>query len=41
MDEPDEEKQNKLEDDWRKFKASMYGNIVAGGAGEFVENGSD
>jgi hypothetical protein len=38
MDEPDEEeKQNKLEDDWRKFKASMYGNIVAGGAGEFVE----
>jgi len=38
MDEPDEEeKQKQLEDNWRKFKASMYGNIVAGGAGEFVE----
>ena len=38
MDEPDEEeKQKKLEDDWRKFKTSMYGNIVAGGAGQLVE----
>jgi hypothetical protein len=38
MDEPDEEeKQKKLEDNWRKFKASMYGNIIAGGAGEFAE----
>jgi hypothetical protein len=38
MDEPDEEeKQKQLEDNWRKFKASMYGNIVAGGAGEFAE----
>ena len=38
MEEPDEEeKQKKLEDDWRKFKASMYGNIIAGGAGEFAE----
>jgi hypothetical protein len=38
MDEPDEEeKQKKLEDNWRKFKSSMYGNIVAGGAGQFVE----
>jgi GNAT superfamily N-acetyltransferase len=40
MDEPDEEeKQKQLEDGWRKFKASMYGNIVAGGAGQFIENG--
>jgi hypothetical protein len=38
MDEPDEEeKQKQLEDNWRKFKASMYGNIIAGGAGEFAE----
>ena len=40
MDEPDEEeKQKQLEDGWRKFKASMYGNIVVGGAGQFIENG--
>jgi hypothetical protein len=40
MDEPDEEeKQKQLEDNWRKFKASMYGNIVAGGAGQFIESG--
>jgi hypothetical protein len=41
MDEPDEEEQDKkLRDDWRKMKASIYSNIVAGGAGQFFEGKS-
>jgi len=38
MDEPDEEEQDKqVRDNWRKMKASIYSNIVAGGAGQFAE----
>jgi hypothetical protein len=38
MDEPDEEEQDKrVRDNWRKMKASIYANIVAGGAGQFFE----
>jgi hypothetical protein len=38
MDEPDEEEQDKqVRDNWRKMKASIYANIVAGGAGQFAE----
>jgi hypothetical protein len=41
MDEPDEEEQEKqLKDNWRKMKASIYSNIVAGGAGQFLEGKS-
>jgi len=41
MDEPDEEEQEKqLRDNWRKMKASIYSNIVAGGAGQFFEQKS-